>query len=127
MEPTTDTLTDTSANPSETGFSPISLKGNRIQYTKEDVDQFIGKFGKEAPSLLAQDAVMSFANTDFAEQMKKDPNFLTYQGLKDGSATILNLINDSKMQSGEISGNFSERADAQKRMDDAEILKFFTT
>jgi len=119
--------TDTSTNTSETSFSPINLDGNRIQYTKQDVDQFIAKFGKEAPSLLAQDAVMSFATTDYAEQIKKDPNFLTYDGLKNGTATILNYINDSKLQSGEISGNFSERPNVQRKMDDTEILKFFTT
>ena len=28
--------------------------------------------------------------------MKNDPNFLTYKGLKDGTATILNFINDPK-------------------------------
>ena len=119
--------TDTSTNTSETSFSPISLDGNRIQYTKQDVDQFIAKFGKEAPSLLAQDAVMSFATTDYAEQIKKDPNFLTYQGLQDGTATILNYINDPKLKLGEISGNFSERPEVQRKMDDTEILKFFTT
>ena len=68
--------TDTSTNTSETSFSPISLDGNRIQYTKQDVDQFIAKFGKEAPSLLAQDAVMSFATTDYAEQIKKRSKLL---------------------------------------------------
>ena len=108
-------------------MSPIDLSGNRIKYSKEDVDQFILQFGKEAPSLLAQDAVMSYATTDYKEQMKKDPNFLTYKGLKDGTATILNFINDPKMQSGEISGNFSQRPDAQRKMTDSEILKFFTT
>ena len=45
-------------------MSPIDLTGNRIKYSKEDVDQFILQFGKEAPSLLAQDAVMSYATTD---------------------------------------------------------------
>ena len=45
-------------------MSPIDLSGNRIKYSKEDVDQFILQFGKEAPSLLAQDAVMSYATTD---------------------------------------------------------------
>ena len=108
-------------------MSPIDLTGNRIKYSKEDVDQFILQFGKEAPSLLAQDAVMSYATTDYKEQMKNDPNFLTYKGLKDGTATILNFINDPKMQSGEISGNFSQRPDAQRKMTDSEILKFFTT
>jgi hypothetical protein len=108
-------------------MSPIDLTGNRIKYSKEDVDQFILQFGKEAPSLLAQDAVMSFSTTDYKDQMKNDPNFLTYQGLKDGTATILNLINDPKMKSGEISGNFSERPDVQRKMTDSEILKFFTT
>ncbi len=108
-------------------MSPIDLSGNRIKYSKEDVDQFILQFGKEAPSLLAQDAVMSYATTDYKEQMKNDPNFLTYKGLKDGTATILNFINDPKMQSGEISGNFSQRPDAQRKMTDSEILKFFTT
>ena len=107
-------------------MSPIDLSGNRIKYSKEDVDQFILQFGKEAPSLLAQDAVMSYATTDYKEQMKNDPNFLTYKGLKDGTATILNFINDPKMQSGEMSGNFSQRPDAQRKMTDSDILKFFT-
>ena len=114
-------------NQSTNTMSPIDLSGNRIKYSKEDVDQFILQFGKEAPSLLAQDAVMSYATTDYKEQMKNDPNFLTYKGLKDGTATILNFINDPKMQSGEISGNFSQRPDAQRKMTDSEILKFFTT
>ena len=116
--------TDTSTTSS---FSPINLSGNRIEYTKKDVDQFVTKFGKQAPTLLAKDAVMSYANTDFAEQIKKDPNFLTYEGLKNGTATILNFINDPKLEAGQISGNFSKRPNAQKAMNDTDILKFFTT
>ena len=116
--------TDTSTTSS---FSPINLSGNRIEYTKKDVDQFVIKFGKQAPRVLAKDAVMSYANTDFAEQIKKDPNFLTYEGLKNGTATILNFINDPKLEAGQISGDFSKRPNAQKAMNDTDILKFFTT
>ena len=106
---------------------PINLNGNRINYSREEVDQFRLKFGPEAQTQLAKDAVMSYALTDFKEEMKKDKDFLTYDGLINGTATILNHINDPKLQLGEISGNFNERPKVQKKMDSDEILKFFTT
>ena len=106
---------------------PINLNGNRINYSREQIDQFRLKFGPEAQNLLAKDAVMSYALTDFKDEMKKDKDFLTYDGLINGTATILNHINDPKLQLGEISGNFNERPKVQKKMDSDEILKFFTT
>ena len=106
---------------------PINLNGNRINYSREQIDQFRLKFGPDAQTILAKDAVMSYALTDFKEEMKKDKNFLTYDGLINGTATILNHINDPKLQLGEISGNFKERPNVQKKMNSDEILKFFTT
>ena len=106
---------------------PINLKGNRINYSREEVDQFRLKFGTEAQTQLAKDAVMSYALTDFKEEMSKDNKFLTYDGLINGTATILNYIDDPKLQLGEISGNFKDRPNAQKKMNSDEILKFFTT
>ena len=54
---------------------PINLNGNRINYSREEVDQFRLKFGPEAQTQLAKDAVMSYALTDFKEEMKKDKDF----------------------------------------------------
>ena len=68
----------------------ISLEGNRVQLTPEVIDDF-RLFTKEPSEALAKDLVNTFQG-DFATELEQDPNFLTYEGLQDGTAGILDRL-----------------------------------
>jgi hypothetical protein len=68
----------------------ISLEGNRVQLTPEVIDDF-RLFTNEPSEALAKDLVNTFQG-DFATELEQDPNFLTYEGLQDGTAGILDRL-----------------------------------
>ena len=58
--------------------------------TPEVVDDFVMSFDNPGET-FARDLVATFQG-DFADRIEQDPNFLTYEGLRNGTAGILNFI-----------------------------------
>ena len=65
-------------------------------------------------SFIANDLVETM-KVDFADNIAEDPNFLTYEGLRNGTATILNLIPEYK-----------DKAPLSRRLSDDDIAKIFS-
>ena len=76
---------------------PFELNINPVILTPEVVDDFRSNY-ENAPEALAQDLVRTM-RVDFADQIKKDPNFLTYEGLRNGTAGILDYLPSTKGKS----------------------------
>jgi hypothetical protein len=82
---------------SESVKAPSVFKIDPVILTPEVVDQFRLNF--EDPSeALARDLV-STMQMDYADQMEKDPNFLTYEGLIGGTAPFLEFLPSTKGKS----------------------------
>ena len=82
---------------SESVKAPSVFKIDPVILTPEVVDHFRLNF--EDPSeALARDLV-STMQMDYADQMEKDPNFLTYEGLIGGTAPFLEFLPSTKGKS----------------------------
>jgi len=77
--------------------TPSSIEIDPVILTPEVVDDFRLNFQNPSEA-LAKDLV-STMQMDYAEQIEKDPNFLTYEGLIGGTATILDFLPSTKGKS----------------------------
>ena len=79
-------MVEPTEGPAEKNFSL-----NPVIFTPKNIDEYRLKYGNDAGEVIAKDLVQEFAAVDYAEQMAADPNFLTYDGLRDGTAGILRI------------------------------------
>ena len=111
------TLDDDSAAPVETMAAPVETMAaldRRIPDAEIDTTSFVFDDASAAPLIdqriltpeIIDEFRLNFANPeealardlvgthqeDFADRIEKDPNFLTYEGLKNGTATILDFL-----------------------------------
>ena len=82
---------------SESVKAPSVFKIDPVILTPEVVDQFRLNFDDPSEA-LARDLV-STMQMDYADQMEKDPNFLTYEGLIGGTAPFLEFLPSTKGKS----------------------------
>ena len=67
------------------------LEIDKVVVTPEYIDDFRLQFGPKAPNAFAADLVGTFQQ-DFATQIADDPNFLTLQGMQDGTAGLFDKL-----------------------------------
>jgi len=79
-------MVEPTEGPAEKNFSL-----NPVIFTPKNIDEYRLKYGNDAGEVIAKDLVQEFSAVDYAEQMAADPNFLTYDGLRDGTAGILRI------------------------------------
>ena len=72
--------------------SPFSIKS--VILTPEVVDDFRTNYNNPSEA-LAKDLVRTM-QVDYADRIKKDPNFLTYEGLINGTAGIFDFLESTK-------------------------------
>lgn len=74
--------------PEQTTPAPITI--DPVILTPEVIDDFRLNFDNPGEA-FARDLVATFQG-DFADRIEEDPNFLTYEGLKSGTAGILDFL-----------------------------------
>ncbi len=67
------------------------LEIDKVIVTPEYIDDFRLQFGEKAPNAFAADLVGTFQQ-DFATQVADDPNFLTLEGVKNGTAGFFDKL-----------------------------------
>jgi hypothetical protein len=70
--------------------TPENITIDPVIVTPEVVDDFRKNFNNPGEA-FARDLVATFQG-DFADRLEQDPNFLTYEGLRKGTAGILNFL-----------------------------------
>ena len=70
--------------------TPENITIDPVIVTPEVVDDFRMNFDNPGEA-FARDLVATFQG-DFADRLEQDPNFLTYEGLRNGTAGILNFL-----------------------------------
>jgi hypothetical protein len=70
--------------------TPENITIDPVIVTPEVIDDFRLNFDNPGES-FARDLVATFQG-DFSSQIEQDPNFLTYEGLRNGTAGILNFL-----------------------------------
>jgi len=82
------TTPETEEENTNTTGSQITI--DPVIVSNEVIEDFRKNFNNPGQA-FAQDLVRTFQN-DYAEQIRNDPAFLTYEGLKNGTATFLNSL-----------------------------------
>jgi hypothetical protein len=81
-------MAETDTSDTATAVPPLVI--DPVIVTPEVIDDFRLNFDNPGES-FARDLVATFQG-DFSSQIEQDPNFLTYEGLRNGTAGILNFL-----------------------------------
>ena len=81
-----------------------------MMYDKEEFDSTVKAFGGNTSKFVS--SMVGVLQEDFPDQ----PGFMTYQGLRDGTAPILNSFPE-----------FADLAPSERRLSDEEIISLFST
>ena len=104
-EPVVEPVVEPVANPTlELGDLPYMM------YDKEEFDSSVKLFGGDTSKFVA--SMVGVLKQDFPDQ----PDFITYQGLRDGTAPILNSFPE-----------FADLAPSERRLSDENIISLFST